>query len=275
MGTLYLNGCDLEAQLGFSFSDEGTVLDAMVSVPSEVELPGVPGTFFAGPAKLGAREFTLRGWLDGATQSEVRANLKKLIALVGEGLITVRVADWSDVMIEAKCVRFPAKSIPPEQVQVPCDVELTFRAPCPYWRDVVALPYGLSSTPTAIPCGTASVAPDYWIWPASATAVVNPSIIGYDHRGVEQWRSRFLITLAQTDALRIVTSAFDMTIWKYVNAFAGTIDDSLLSSTAPSIFPKALYATRQSYRFSQWQLLALTADSGTPIGRAVFPRMWG
>jgi hypothetical protein len=262
MATLYVAGVDLEATLGFQFTNEGSVLDGSVSVPQELEIASVSGVFLAGPGRVPAREFTFRGYLAGATPAVVRANLKVLKSLLGEGLVTVRVADWSDVMIEAKCVRFQAVNQPPAQLAAPVDIEMTFRAPLPYWRDVAVLPHGFGSTPQPMPQGTGDVAPDLWLYGPATTPVLK----GYDARGAELWSATFA-TLGANDSYRIVTAAFDMRIEKYLASPTAVVDDAVLTA---GVFPRAFHATGWAYDLSQWP--ALSVSTGT--GSAVYPRTW-
>lgn len=265
MATIWVNGMDLEVMAGFQMTNEGNVLNSAVVLPREVEIPTVPGSFFVGPGRVAVREFVVRGHVTGTTFDLARDNLTLLQAILGPGSMMVRLFDRADIMIQATCVGCVPVNQPPQFVTPYIEVEITFRTSMPYWRDVQASArwFGSISSPTPMPMGSASVAPDYWLF----GSVTNPVLKGYDFQGNEVWSSTFTITLGANDALRIVSSAFDMTIWKYVATPTGVLDDTLLTA---GVFPRPLHATEASYRFGQWQMLGTTA----PRGVAVYPRHW-
>lgn len=265
MATVWINGTDLEATYGFQLTSEGNVLDGAVVLPGEIEIPTVPGAFFVGPGRVPVREFRLAGTLIAASFATARASLRSLQALLEQGEVTVRLADREDIAIRAVCTGLRSVNLNPQFVQPALAIELTFRAASPYWRDVQALPYrfGSTSAPTPMPMGPASVAPDLWLF----GAVANPQVKGYDHRGNELWSATLTITLGVNDAVRIVTSAFDMTIWKYMASPTGVLDDTLLTA---GVFPRPLHSSRAAYQYSQWPMLGTTA----PRGLAIYPRLW-
>lgn len=266
MPTLWLGGVDAEAVFGLMLSDEGSVLDGMTAVPQEIEVPWVVGSLFVGPATVKARDFVLKGWLKGTSNADVRTKWTALKALVNAGLRTVRVADWSDAMIEATLVRAVAVAGAPAQISDWMTVELTFRAPIPFFRDVNALSYRFDSTPTPMPCGTAAVAPElYGFGPATT-----PQLKGYDHRGTEEWSATFA-TLATGEAYKIVTAGFDMALYKKAAGSALWVAADDQTVLTAGVFPKCLFSTSAAYRLSQWPLLS--ASSGKWL--ALYPRMWG
>jgi hypothetical protein len=261
MATVYINGQDLAALVGFQLSKQGSTLDGMMTVPDEVTIPTVVGSFFTGPGKVAAREFRLAGFLLVADAATARTNLRLLEALLDQGEVTVELADRTDILIRARCIAVETAPRDPQVLSPVVEVTLVFRASSPYWRDALALPYGFGATMTAMPQGNASVAPVIWIYGAAT----NPVLTGYDHMGTALWSATFTITLAATDALKIVTSAFDMTIWKYVNSATGVLDDTLLTA---GVFPRPFHSSRAVFQFSQWGALSVSAGTG----RAVYPR---
>lgn len=265
MATLYLNGVDCEAVYGFQLTSEGNALDGAVVLPGEVEIPSVPGAFFVGPGRVPVREFRLSGVIIASTFATARASLRTMQALLEQGEVVVRLADRDDISIRAVCTGVRPVNLAPQFVQPAVQVELAFRAAVPYWRDTQALPYrfGSTSSPTPMPMGSASVAPDLWLFGPAA----NPQVKGYDHRGNELWSATFTITLGANDALRIVTSAFDMTVWKYVASPTGVLDDTLLTA---GVFPRPLHSSQGTYQYLQWPMLGTTAARGV----AVYPRCW-
>lgn len=269
MATGWFAGVDVEAQFGFYLSSEGDVYDKAVLVPAEVEIPGVVGSFFTGPGRLGSRDFKLKGFFDGASKAAVLANVKAFASLISDGIIPIRLADWSDVMIEAKLVAFPGSSMPPEQVQIPFDVELTFRAPVPFWRDVNALCYRFDANPTPMPCGNASVAPELYGCATGGASAVTPQLKGYDHRGNEEWSATFA-TLAAGEAYKLVTAAFDMGIYKKAAGSAVWVAQDDQTILTAGVFPKALFSSSAAYRMAQWAMLS--GSTGKWV--AIYPRTW-
>ena len=267
MPTVWVAGVDLEVEYGFQLTDEGSVLDAATLVPAEIVLPTVVGAYFAGPGQVGVREFVLTGYVAGSTFAGTRQRLERLTDLTQLGEVTIRLADRATMMIRGTVVAVRAVNMRPQFLQTRVDVAIVVRAAVPYWREVMALStrLGTLAAPEPMPMGSASVAPDYWLF----GPVTNPVLKGYDYMGNELWASTLTIALGANDALRLRSSAFDMTIWKYIASATGVQDDTLLVSGS-GVFPRPLHANRSSFQFSQWPLVGTSAPSGV----AVYPRMW-
>jgi hypothetical protein len=262
MATLYVAGVDLEATLGFQFTDEGEVLSGAVAIPTEIEIPTMRGALFVAPHRVPVREFTLRGYLNGATQAAVRTNLKKLVALVGEDQVTVRVADWSDVQITAKCVRFPAANYPPAQLAPPVRVEMTFRAPNPYWQDTTPQAIAFTTSAVAMPQGTAPSEP---VLTTAVGAATTPMITAKDYVGGTLWTAT-LASLSASERYRITTAPGAMTIERWDGAVWVADEDALTAG----IFPRPLPSNGTGYQTSAWPTLQATTGSWT----ATYNRQW-
>ncbi len=262
MATLWVAGVDLEATLGFQFQDEGEVLHGAVTIPTEIEIPTMRGALFTGPSRVPVREFTLRGYLAGASQAVVRANLKKLIALVGETPVTVRVADWSDVQITAQCVRFPAANYVPAQLAPPVRVEMTFRAANPYWQSTTPEAVAFTTSAVAMPQGTAPSEP---VLTTAVGAATTPVITAKDYLGATLWTAT-LASLGASERYRITTAPGAMTIEKWNGSAWVSAEDALTAG----IFPRPLPSNGTGYQTSAWPTLQATTGSWT----ATYSRLW-
>jgi hypothetical protein len=262
--SLWINEVDTWTAFGFFLQDEGDSLHGIVTRPNEVTGPGVAATLFTGPGTTPTKEFTLRGvvHVEGSF-SATRLAVIGLKALVEDGTVSVRLDGWNTVVIEAKCVGFKAVNQQPKQVTDWVDVEMTFRSESPVWRDVAARGYAFDSTPTPMPMGTGDVAPDYWLYgPAN-----NPVLSGYDYKGNQLWSSTVVLNLGATDAVRIVTGAFQQAVYKYLTSPTGVRDNSLIPA---GTFPKGLFASGRAYALAQWPMVKVSLGTG----KAIYPRTW-
>lgn len=263
MATLWLDGVDVEATLGFGFTDEGNVLDAAVGAQTEIEIPAMPGAILAGPYRTPIREFTLQGFLTSGDLATTRTNLRKLQALIGDDReVTVRLADWSTVQILAKCVEFRAAAARPAQVSTDVDVTMRFRAKSPFWEDTAAQSINFTTTHTDMPQGTA---PGYPILTSPVGVLTTPQLKGYDHNDVELW-SCTLASLTIGQQYRINTAPGVMSIEKLVSGVWTPADDAITAGR----FPMPLPSNGTAFQTSAWP--KLSASTGT--WNAAYTRQW-
>lgn len=264
MADLWINEVDTSVAFSLLLQDEGDSLSGAITRPIEVSIPGSSGTLFVGPGTVATKEFTLRGvvHVEGSF-ANTRLAVIGLKALAEDGTVTIRLNGWNTVMIEATLVNFKASNQQPEQVSDWVDVEMTFRSQSPYWRDRNALGYTFDSTATPMPMGTASVAPDYWVYGPANT----PVLTGLDAVGAQLWTSTLGINLAATDSVRIVTAMYQQAIYKYVNSATAVLDNTLLTA---GVFPRGLVSQGAMYTLAQWPMVKTSLG----VGKAVYPRMW-
>jgi hypothetical protein len=270
MPALTIGGIDVGATFGFQFTDEGHALDAMVSVPNEVEIPAMRGAIFVGPNRVPVRKFTFKGFLDGASQATVRSNLHKLQALLGDGTENlVIVGDWPTVQIAAVCVELPGLNYPVgsranSQNEIPFAVEMAFRASNPYWQDITPQSITFTTTHTAMPQGTAPGEP---VLTSPIGVLTTPVITVYDANDVAI-SSTTLASLSAAQQYRITTKPGVMLIEKSLDSGA-TWSSSDASMTA-GIFPKLLPSNGVAYQTSAWPKLSASAGTWT----AAYSRQW-
>lgn len=267
MAAITIGGVDLEATLGFQFTDDGNYLDAAVTIPGEVEIPNVPGALSAGPNRVPVREFTLRGYLNGSTRAAVRTNLHLLRALVGSADVAVILGGWSTVTITARCVKFEASDgVGPTranaQNEVPVRVAMTFRAASPYWEDITPQSVGFTTSAVAMPQGTAPSNP---VLTTTAAVATTPTITCKDYLGATLWTAT-LASLGATERYRITTAPGVMTIEKYNGSAWVNSDASLTSGT----FPKPLPSSGVGYQTAAWPTLQATSGTWT----AAYSKAW-
>jgi hypothetical protein len=264
MADLWINEVDTSATFSFSLQDEGDSLSGAVTRPNEIIIPGSAATLFTGPGTVATKEFVLRGvvHVEGSF-ANTRLAVIGLKALVEDGQVTVRLNGWNTVMIEAECVLFKVSNQQPAQVSDWVDVEMTFRSQSPYWRDVAAAGYTFDATPTPMPMGTASVAPDYVGYGPANT----PILTGYNAAGDALWTATLGINLAATDSVRIVTAMYQQAIYKYVNSATPVLDNTLLSA---GVFPRGLFSSGAMYSLGQSPML----KGSVGVWKAVYPRQW-
>src|SRR3990167_1643825 len=268
MPPLLLGGIDTAATLGFNLTDEGGARAAMVNIPQEVEIPGVPGVIFSGPFIVRLREYRIRGYLDGASKAAVQANLLKLQALCGDGNeVAVVFGDWATVQLPSVCVEMPGKNYPVNsrgnsQNEIPFYVEMLFRADNPFWQDITPQAINFTSTHTNMPQGTA---PGFPVLTSPVGALTTPQLKGWDHNDVELW-SCTLASLGAGEQYRITTAPGVMTIEK----FAGGVWVVSDGSKTAGVFPKILSSNGVAYQTSAWP--KLSASTGTWV--STYPRQW-
>ncbi len=267
MATVYVAGVDLEATLGFQCTDTGAEHDGAVSVPGELEIPGVRGAIFVGPDRVPVREFTITGFLTGANQAAVRTNFHKLKALVGSEDVTVRVADWTTVDITARCIRFDGQNYPRQSRanslnEKEMHVAMTFRAANPYWRDTSNTVVAFTTSAVAMPQGTA---PGEAVLESAVGAATTPTITCKDYLGATLWTAT-LASQGASEKYRITTTPAVMTIEKW-NGSAWVVSDASLTA---GVFPKPLPSSPTGYQSSTWPTLQATSGSWT----ATYKKQW-
>ncbi len=268
MPAVTIQGVDLETTLGFQMTDDGEYLNAAVGIPGEVEVPSMPGGIFAGPDRTPMRQFTIAGYLDGASRAAVRTNLHKLRALVGSDPVTVTLGGWSTVVSTARCIEFEASDgVNPNsranaQNEFPVKVAMTFRAPNPYWQDITPQSVAFTTSAVAMPQGTA---PGYSVLITSAGAIAGPVITAKDYLGATLWTATLEALLAG-ERYRITTEPGVMTLEKFTGGVWVNSDASLLSGT----FPRPLPSDNVAYQTSAWPTIEATSGSWNND----YPKQW-
>lgn len=269
MAAITINGTDLEATLGADVHDLGATLDGIMGSPAEIEIPTLPGAILVGPHRTRVREFGFRLTLDGADQATVRANLEKLKAIVGDEdvLSTIVLGDQTAKQIEARCItcdvrRYPLTGTANSMNEVPVLVTLGFRAPQPFWEDVTPQSVAFTTSPVAMPQGTAPSVP---VLTTAVGAVTTPTITAKDKDGTTLWTCT-LASIGASERYRLTTERSVMTIERW-NGSAWVSDEDALTA---GVFPKPLPASGAGYLGSDWPTLEATAGSWT----ADYPRRW-
>jgi hypothetical protein len=269
MSALWLAGVDTEATLGFNVTDLGNTLDGAMGMQEGIDIPTLPGVVLAGPHRTPLRQFTLRGYLDGADQATVRANLAKLKALLGDEdtLTSVRLGDWTTVQIDARCKGFKVRRYPLNGTanslnEVPVAVEMDFEAPSPFWEDTTATEIAFTTSAVSMPQGTAPSEP---VLTTAAGAATTPTITAKDKDANTLWTCT-LASLTSGQRYRITTARGVMTVEKYT----GSAWESAEASITAGIFPKPLPSSGAGYLASSWPTLQATAGSWT----ATYNKRW-
>lgn len=271
MATHYLAGTvagvpgsyvDLAATLGYIAHEQEGDLDAALGISGQVEIPYVPGAILVGPERTEVRNFKLVGTLDGASQAAVRANLHLLKALATDGLVWVKVADWSTVQIQCKCIDFRVKPDPARHVSIPVTVEMTFRAPNPYWQDISPQAIAFNTSHTNMPQGTAEG------WPVLTSPVgvlAACTLTGYDYLDTQIW-SCTLEALLAGEQWRITVAPAVMTIEKFTGGVWVNWDRGMTAGRFPMVLPSNGVAFQSS--------LSPKLASSVGTWTSTYPKQW-
>jgi hypothetical protein len=260
--TWYVNGQRLD-QLGFTPTPApaGRRTGLSISRPG-LTLPGQAGEVFAGVARTArAREIGIPGLVRGTSLTDALDKARKLIALCGRGIVTLRCVDATDRVIEAELIgdtiveaAQPALSTHTKWVSV----TLRFTCADPYWRDL--LPQTLLLGQVAVACPLGYGAPTPWtleIFGSEAGTVTDPQVLYKDAGGNTVASLTLTGTLNwatdTTARYRLTTEGLAPRIQKMV---AGVWTDADSALTAGSFFMlsphdgdpvSALYPTMQLY----------------------------
>ncbi len=259
---LNISGVDVEATLGCAINDLGAYLDTAIGAQVGTAIPGVPGVIKAGPFGTDIREFTVVGTFDGAGQSAVRANLRKLQALVGDPDVThlITMADWPTVQILAKCEKMTvlpgnASSRANSQNAIEVVVSMLFRAPNPYWQDITPTSTTFMTSPVAMAQGTA---PGHGQLITDTTAAAADVVTVKDYLGNVLW-SFTLAARSSGERYRITLDPGIMTIEKYSSGVWSNSDASLTAGVFPRPFP----SSGAGYQTSSWPTIESTHGNWT------------
>ncbi len=269
MASITIGSVDLDATLGFNMTSDGEYLAGAMGVPGSVEIPGVGGGVFGSIDRTAMREFVVEGYLDGASRAAVRTNLHKLRSLVS-AQTTFTYAGWSTVQLLVRCIDFQAFDYPHPNAstranavnEIPVAVRMTFRSANPFWQDITPQSVGFTTSPVAMPQGTA---PSYPVLTTTAGAIAGPVITAKDHDAVTLWTAT-LEALLTGERYRITTEPGVMTLEKYNGSAWVNSDASLVAG----IFPRPLPSEYAAYAASDWPTLEATTGTWT----ADYPRQW-
>lgn len=260
---LLFDAQDAETTWGFFLALQERALDGSAPVPTEIEIPSMPGALMVLPNRRPVRELMLDGEFDGASQAAVRTNLRKLQAFLLDGQSrTIRMADWSGVELVARCVGFEVNPEIPQQASTAVGARLRFRAANPFWRTITADAITFGSTPTAMPQGTAE---SYPILTSPVGVLTTPQIKGYDHNDVELW-SCTLASLTSGQQYRINTAPGVMSIEKLVGGVWTPVDDAITAGR----FPMPLPSNGTAFQSSAWPKLYASTGTWT----STYNRQW-
>ena len=266
---LQLNGVDICATLGFQWQDQTTILDAVMGTQAETVIPNMPGAIIGGPFTTAVREFTLAGYLDAADQPTVRANLAKLVALIGDPatLTTIVTLDRPTVQLLARCTAFPALNFPVGSrsnslYERQAAIQMTFRAPNPYWQDITPQVIGFTTSDGAMPQGTA---PSWPVLTTDTAAAGADTLTGKDYLGNTLWTAT-LAARTSGQRYRITTQPSLMTVELYTGGVWTNSDASLTGGT----FPPPLPSSGTGYQSGTWPTLCATTGNWT----ATYSKQW-
>lgn len=246
---------DLAATLGYTADAQDRDLDAVIGIQSEIDIPSMPGSLMVGPERTAVRVFSIGGWLDGATKAAVLTNLNLLKAIATDGLVWVKVADWSTVEIQCKCIEFKVDPDPARHVSTAQHVTMTFRAVNPYWRDV---------TPTSPTFGVAhqtiaqGTAPGDYVM-LSPVGVLAICVIGVWDYLDAALSSTTLEALTAGQQYRITNQPPVLTIEKFVGGVWTFAD----SAKTAGVFPKLLPSNGVAYQTAAWPRVSASVGTWT------------
>lgn len=267
---LTIRGVDLVGALGFNFTDEGQIFDAAMSTQTELEIPNLPGALLMGPYRTPIRAWTIKGYLSGASQAAVLANLKTLQAIVGDGaLIPIIIGNRPTMQLMAYCSSMAGLTYPVAATgnrsnalnEIPIAVEMPFRGG-PYWQDITPQAIAFTTGAVSMPQGTADSEP---VLTTDATAAAADLLTCKDSSGNTLWTTT-LAARATGEKYRITTARGVMTIEKFTGGIWTNSDASLTAG----IFPRAMRSTGDMYLASAWDTMQSTHGNWT----ATYPMRW-
>lgn len=184
------------------------------------------------------------------------------------GRLLLRTADRPDRELSVVCQGITLTFYDTPLTVVACSVGMTLVAADPVWSDLEPLAYALSTSRTACPLGTATVAPTITLY---GGVVVNPILIVRAASGEETGRLTLTGSLAANDALVIDAGA--QTMARYVAGVLQTGPTAGLTWLTSGTFP-LLDPTDGDAAQAAWPSIELAASSGTPTGVVTYNRRW-
>jgi hypothetical protein len=156
---LWIDGVDARAAYGLQLGGSEGARHLPTRRLSTLTIPGTPGVTALASPETDARPITLSGFLQGATAVDVRNKRDKLLAVLRRGRVTIRLADAptremavdiTDAQVATAAAQMLSRTLP---------LTIQALALSPWWRDTTDSTVSLTTTPAAIPLGTAPSLP--------------------------------------------------------------------------------------------------------------------
>jgi hypothetical protein len=156
---LWIDGVDARAAYGLQLSVSDGARDLPARRLATLTVPQVPGLAMLAEPQIDARTLSLAGFLQGTTAIDVRGKRDRLLAVLRRGRVTLRLADepTREIPVEITTSRVTAGGAMMLARTLPIQIEAV--ALSPWWRDTTESTVSLSTTPAAIPLGTAPSLP--------------------------------------------------------------------------------------------------------------------
>lgn len=267
----YLNEVDLST-IGFYLEQTSAKFGAPARQFPTVAIPGRNGVVVAADPTVSQRTLTLQGTIDPALRTVAQrvAFEDQLKAVAMNGLVGVVIDDdiTAPRRIDGLCTDVSIDPVAHPAVTQVSRARLTLQCPDPTWYDVTGQMIGFSSTPSAIPLGTAPSGGVVRISaPAWSANVVNPVLTYLNAAALVQTTLTFTLTLAAgTDYLEIDLDR--LTAVKYASGVASNAI-TLLTGDFFALDPMDGDVVNAAY-----PLLKATATSGTPSAQWLGVRRW-
>ncbi|HYW51469.1 MAG TPA: hypothetical protein VE861_12735 [Gemmatimonadaceae bacterium] len=252
---LWLNNLDATALYGLRVAESPGARDLPSSRLDTVAIPDVPGLSLLADPVIDARTITLVGALKGTTVDDVRTKRDALLAILRRGTVTLRLADAATREIDVRIVSAKIATSGAQQLSRVFPITIETLALSPYWRDRTPQVVALSTTPAALPLGTAPSLPLITI-PSPGSVVV--------------------LTLRTTLAAEVTSlqlAGLEPGVPLLIDCAARTIRQGAVSQIATLIrgdFPVLDSVTQGDFAASAWPTLALSQGTGT----ITYVRQW-
>lgn len=256
---LWLNGTDA-AELGFYLADAPDLLGEGTRTPQTVAMPQGVGTILGtAPVSVGSRSLRLSGYVTSNTLAGARAVLDTLKAHVGSGVVELRSAWNTSVVVRGVLVA--ASAGPSSQAwlgRISVDLEFFLADPFAYAIEPTVLAIGSSAT--EVPLGTAPSRGRAW-WSAVLTitgAATTPTVTEYDAAGTT------LRTMALSGWSPTASDAIEIDLGRglVTRITAGVRTNGIADLTAGWEFP-ALDPADGDYATSAFPMLSVSSGSAS------------
>lgn len=168
---VWIDGLDATAVYGLRVSDSSGARDLPSTRLDTVAIPDTPGVSLLADPVIEARPITVTGALQGATAADVRLKRDRLLAILRRGTLRLRMADAPSREITVHIVSAKITSSGAQQLARTLPITIETIALSPFWRDTTPTTVALSTSPAALPLGTAPSLPVITI-PAPGVVVV-------------------------------------------------------------------------------------------------------
>lgn len=257
-----VNGVDLRTAFGFVLGpDIGSLRGHAGAAVPTAAVVGMAGVTPAVPlGEIPAKTLTLEGTVQAASRAALQTALDGLGALLAAGELRLVFADETTRWIGARLTSdLEVRHVGPGLAVPHAKVRYNLAALDPYWTDVDPQEVTLTSTPTALPLGTAPSA-----WQAQLVDGTNPVLTYLNGRRDTVDTLGFTRTLGANDYLEVVSHP--ALVWRWQS---GVRSNDLAARTSGRFF--ALDAVRDGDpRTSLWPAMSL--NSGT--GKLTYYRRW-